>query len=214
MPESLYQHSAKNGGNEREPYGVPIALRLGPIRIGARRVFNRLCKAGLIALPIIVCSAGCSFNVQPAFTGLSLAVTKPIVIPLGRAHAILQGGQLASASNKLEPYCELEVRTVSEGKPQRITTGNFQVSQVTNRLLLDPTTRIPAIFLATSCSDPLFQEGVWWLKSAEPSDVMFLRCIAPYYNCAFGPPLPPEQVQQQVGHYLTIQVADSAARPP
>ena len=184
------------------------------IRIGARRAFNRLRKAGLLTLPIIVGPAGCSFNVQPAFTGLLLAVTKPIVIPVGRAHAILQGGRLASASNKLEPYCELEVRTVSEGKPQRITTGNFQVSRVSNRLLLDPTTRIPAIFRTTSCSDPLFQEGVWWLESAEPSDVMFLRCIAPYYNCAFGPPLPPKQVQQQVGPYLTIRVADSATRLP
>jgi hypothetical protein len=182
------------------------------IPTGVRRVFKRLCKAVLLTLPIIVGPVGCSFNVQPAFTGLSLTVKKPIVIPPGRAHAILQGGRLASASNKLAPYCELEVRTVSGAEPQRITTGSFHVSRVTNRLLLDPTTRIPAIFVATSCSDPLFQEGVWWLGSAEPSDVMFLRCIAPYYNCAFGPPLWPEQVQQQVGRYLAIAVADPSAR--
>jgi hypothetical protein len=79
------------------------------------------------------------------------------------------------------------------------------VSRITSRLLLDPTTRIPVLFAGTSCMDPLFQEGVWWLISAEPSDVMYLRCIAPYYNCAFGPPLGPVQVQQQVGRFLTVR---------
>jgi hypothetical protein len=71
-------------------------------------------------------------------------------------------------------------------------------------LLLDQTTRIPVVFVATSCADPLFQEGVWWLSSSAPSDVMYLRCIAPYDNCALGPPLPPDQVQRQVGRYLAV----------
>jgi len=86
------------------------------------------------------------------------------------------------------------------------------VARITRRLLLDPTTRIPAVFVASSCSEPLFQESVWWLASPEPSDVLFLRCIAPYYNCAFGPPLSPDQVQQQVGRYLAIQRSDAPAQ--
>ena len=162
---------------------------------------------------ILVVAGGCAWEeARPALTGLSLTVTRPIVVPPGRAHAILQGGRLTQASNKFEPYCELEVRTVSGATPQRLTTGEFQVSRTTQRLLLDPTTRIPAILVASSCSDPLFQESVWWLVSAEPSDVVFLRCIAPYYNCAFGPPLSPDQVQQQVGRYLAVRVADPLAR--
>ncbi|MEA3277277.1 MAG: hypothetical protein U9Q81_18750 [Pseudomonadota bacterium] len=181
-------------------------------RPGGRWVFRPLCNAVLLTLALAAGPTGCALDAQPAFTGLSLTVTAPIVIPGGRAHAILQGGRLAGASSKLEPYCELEVQTVSGAEPQRITTGDFQVSRITSRLLLDPTTRIPAIFVVSSCSEPLFQELVWWLTSTEPSDVMFLRCIAPYYNCAVGPPLSPDQVQQQVGRYLAVRVADPAAR--
>ncbi|WP_295429321.1 hypothetical protein [uncultured Thiodictyon sp.] len=134
-----------------------------------------------------------------------MTLTAPIAIPAQQAHAVLQDGRLANASNRLNPWCELEVRTVSGAEPRMITRGYFHVSRVSSRLLLDPTTRIPVIVGATSCSDPLFQEGVWWLSSTEPSDVMYLRCIAPYYHCAFGPPLSPAQVQQQVGPYLTIR---------
>jgi len=178
-------------------------------RLGGRPIVN---AARLVLALVVVSASGCAWNAQPVFTGLSLAVTRPIVIPPGRAHAILQGGRLTHTSNKFEPYCELEVRTVSGATPQRLTTGEFQVSRTTQRLLLDPTTRIPAVVVASSCSDPLFQESVWWLASTEPSDVLFLRCIAPYYNCAFGPPLSPDQVQQQVGRYLAIRVADPLAR--
>jgi hypothetical protein len=166
----------------------------------------------VLALVVVISASGCAWKPQPVFTGLSLTVTRPIVIPPGRAHAILQGGRLTHASNKFEPYCELEVRTVSGATPQRLTSGEFQVSRTTQRLLLDPTTRIPAVFVASSCAEPLFQESVWWLASTEPSGVLFLRCIAPYYNCAFGPPLSPDQVQQQVGGYLAVRVADPLAR--
>jgi len=100
------------------------------IQTGARRIFKRFCKAVLLTLVLVDGPAGCAFNAQPAFTGLSLTVTKSVVIPPGRAHAVLQGGRLARASNKFEPYCELEVRNVSGAEPQRIKTGNFQVSSI------------------------------------------------------------------------------------
>jgi len=167
---------------------------------------SRRLMSGLLAA--LVCGAGgCVFSGLPQDTGLSLTVTSPIRIPAGRAHAILQQGRLASASNKLEAYCELEVRTVAPAGGSRVETGDFTVSRISRRLLLDPTTRIPAVTVVTSCSDPLFQESIWWLTSTAPSDVMYLRCIAPYYNCAFGPALSPDQVQQQVGRYLAVKVA-------
>ncbi len=159
-------------------------------------------------LAVLVCGiGGCAFTAATEDTGLSLTVTKPIRIPAGRAHAILQQGRLRSASNKLDAYCELEVRTLAPEGGSRISAGDFSVRRISRRLLLDPTTRIPAISVATSCSDPLFQESIWWLASTAPSDVMYLRCIAPYYNCAFGPPLSPDQVQQQVGGYFAVRVA-------
>ena len=113
-------------------------------------------------------------------TGLALGITAPIAIPPGQAHTVFQDGRLANASNRLDPWCELEVRTLAGAEPTIIRTGDFKVSRIESRLLLDPTTRIPALFAGTSCMDPLFQEGVWWLSSAEPSDVMYLRCIAPF----------------------------------
>ncbi|WP_200381185.1 hypothetical protein [Thiococcus pfennigii] len=160
----------------------------------------------LAALP-----AGCAFDGPPAATGLSLTVTAPITIPPGSAHVVLQDGRLASAGNRLEPYCELEVRTVSGDQPQRITSGEFRVSRASHRPLRDPTTRIPALLGLRSCAEPIFQEFTWWLASTAPSDVMYLRCLAPYYNCDFGPPLSPAQVQAQVGRYLTI---GSSPTPP
>lgn len=147
-------------------------------------------------------------------TGLRLNVSAPIRIPAGRAHAIFQHGRLVSASNKQAPYCELEVRTVSPAGGNRVESGSFQVSRIGSRVLIDPTTRIPALTLVSSCSDPLFQESIWWLKSSRPSVVMYLRCIAPYYNCAFGPPLSPQQVQQQVGRYLEVFWAGEQMNSP
>lgn len=163
------------------------------------------CGPALLALALAGGTAGCALDTRSPLIGLSVTVTATIAIPPEQAHAVLQDGRLANASNRLNSWCELEVRTLSGAELRTITRGRFHVSRVSNRLLLDPTTRIPVIVGATSCSDPLFQEEVWWLSSTEPSDVMYLRCIAPYYNCAFGPPLSPVQVQQQVGSYLTIR---------
>ena len=170
--------------------------------------------AAWLAVALAGVAAGCSLDTRSPPIGVSVTLTAPIAIPPEQAHAVLQDGRLANASNRLNSWCELEVRTLSGAEPRMITRGHFRVSRVSSRLLLDPTTRIPVIFGATSCSDPLFQEEVWWLSSTEPSDVMYLRCIAPYYNCAFGPPLSPVQVQQQVGPYLTIRPDDPPPTVP
>jgi hypothetical protein len=162
------------------------------------------------ALALVAGPIGCALDTRPHPTGLSLTVTAPIPIPPGRAHATFQDGQVVSASNKLEPYCELEVRNVSGTEPQWITAGELAVTGISHRVLLDPTTQVPALSILSSCSEPLFQELIWQLRSAEASDVLFLRCIAPYYNCAFGPPLPPNQVQRQVGRYLAVRTAGPA----
>ncbi|MBK5970571.1 hypothetical protein CCR91_17865 [Thiorhodovibrio winogradskyi] len=168
--------------------------------------------AGALLMAVLLLGAGgCAPTIPSGDTGLRVSVTAPIRIPAGRAHATFQRGRLASASSKLNPYCELEVRTVAPAEGTRIASGDFVVSRINSRILVDPTTRISAVMMMSSCSDPLFQESVWWLKSSAPSDVpsdvMYLRCIAPYYNCAFGPPLLPAQVQQQVGRYLEVKWA-------
>jgi hypothetical protein len=136
-------------------------------------------------------------------TGLRVEIAAPIPIPAGSAHASLQRGRIVRGTSKLDSYCELETRTVA-GSAYRVGLGSFRVARISYRLLKDPTTRIPALLTGLSCSDPLFQESVWWLAAEQPSDVMFLRCIAPYYHCHLGPPLSPDQIQQVVGRYLTV----------
>lgn len=158
---------------------------------------------GLIALA----ASGCAFQPSGPPTALSLMVTAPIPIPPGQAHAVLQNGRLVGAANRLAPYCEVEVRQVSGAAAQQITQGDFQVSRIRDRLLLDPTTRLPAFAFGAGCADPLYQESIWTLRSEAPTEVLFLRCVAPYFNRALGPPLAPEQVQQQVGRYLQVHVA-------
>ena len=182
-----------------------MAMPAHPFAICPPHANRRRNRALMLPLALAVGLVGCAIDGQPPATATSVTVTAPITIPPGTAHVALQGGRLANAGNDLSPYCELEVRTVSGDEPQRITTGEFRVTRVSQRLLRDPMTRVPAILAPSSCSDPLFQELVWWLSSTEPSDLMYLRCIAPYYNCAFGPPLSPPQIQEQVGRYLTIR---------
>ncbi|WP_143741905.1 hypothetical protein [Thiorhodovibrio frisius] len=178
------------------------------VRLAAWLAARADCLAGGVWVAVLLLGAGgCAVTIPSGDTGLRVSVTAPIRIPAGRAHAIFQRGRLASASSKLNPYCELEVRTVSPAEGARIDSGEFVVSRINSRILVDPTTRISAVMMMSSCSDPLFQESIWWLRSTAPSDVIYLRCIAPYYNCAFGPPLQPPQVQQQVGRYLAVRLA-------
>ncbi|WP_295442698.1 hypothetical protein [uncultured Thiodictyon sp.] len=192
-------------GDELAMMSRASATGRAPGFAGLRRGLPSRCGPALLALALAGGTAGCALGARSPLIGLAVSVTAPIAIPPQQAHAVLQDGRLANASNRLNSWCELEVRTLSGAEPQSIARGHFHVSRVSSRLLLDPTTRIPVSYGASSCSDPLFQEEVWWLSATEPSDVMYLRCIAPYYNCAFGLPLSPVQVQQQVGPYLTIR---------
>ena len=110
--------------------------------------------AAWLAVALAGVAAGCSLDTRSPPIGVSVTLTAPIAIPPEQAHAVLQDGRLANASNRLNSWCELEVRTLSGAEPRMITRGHFRVSRVSSRLLLDPTTRIPVIFPATSCSDP------------------------------------------------------------
>ncbi|EGV31735.1 hypothetical protein ThidrDRAFT_1936 [Thiorhodococcus drewsii AZ1] len=164
--------------------------------------------AVLIAVLLGMFLGGCAQPFGTTRPPLTLRVTAPIEIPPQRAHAILQGGRLANYGNRTEPYCELEVRQVSGDEPQWVRQGEFQVGRISQQVLIDPTTRIPDFLVTRGCSDPVFQESVWWLESRVPSEVLFLRCIAPYFDCHFGPPLSVDQVQQVVGDYLSVGIGE------
>jgi hypothetical protein len=169
-------------------------------------------RAGVLAVTLgcllTLGAAGCAVAPDPGL-GLSLDLG-PVEIPAGSAHARFQGGRQVGGASNLEPYCELEIATVSE-QPQAVAPTQLQVRRVSQALLKDPITRIPALLAGVSCSDPVFWETYWWLTADRPSPVLWLRCIAPYYNCRIGGPLSPAQIQSVVGP--GIQIRGALAEP-
>lgn len=134
-----------------------------------------------------------------------ILLTEPVSIPAGSAHARFQGGRQVAAASRLDPYCELEVRTVSE-RPQYATAGRHRVRGERFTLLLDPTTRLPALITGFSCSDPLFQESFWRLSSETEGNLHSLRCIRPLYHCAMEPPLTLDEVEAVTGPAISVEL--------
>ncbi len=158
-----------------------------------------------LALPLLLGLAACAIP-TPVEVGLGLTLG-PVEIPAGAAHRVFQGGRPVGGASILDPYCELEIATVSE-QPQQIDGVRAQITRVSQALLKDPITRIPVLLAGWTCSDPVFRETIWRLAPERPSPVLWLRCLAPYFNCRIGAPLTPAQIQTVVGP--TIQIGASA----
>jgi len=159
-----------------------------------------------LAALVLLGLSGCAAPRTPDF-GIELELSA-VEIPAGSAHTVFQGGRQVGGASTLEPYCELEIETVSE-QPQRVSPVRLQVSGVRQALLKDPITRIPALIAGFSCSDPVFRETVWQLAPDRPSPVLWLRCIAPYFDCRIGGPLTPEQIQAVVGPVMRMTLAST-----
>ena len=150
--------------------------------------------------------SGCSGIGRPLPYGLlTVEYDRPITIPAGRAHTKFQFGRQVSGVDRYEPWCELEIRTVSE-EPQRIEPDSLVVAKVNQSFIKDYNTRISAVLGGLSCDDLVFKETTWWMEPETGSPVMYLRCLAPYTNCRFGPPLSVEQIRGVVGPKLDIAV--------
>lgn len=158
--------------------------------------------AGVLSL------GGCA-GVAEAPPPFAVTAPQPILIPAQRAHTAFQGGRQVGGVNRFEPWCELEIRTVSD-QPQRVEAGRFAVRRLTQAFIRDYNTRAPALIGGLSCSDLVFQETTWWLEPQPGSPVTWLRCLAPYTHCRFGPPLSLAQTQAVVGPSLRIEVVDPA----
>ena len=93
-------------------------------------------------------AAGCAGGVglAPAIP-IALEITNPLVIPAARAHTKFQKGRQVYSVNRYDPWCELEIRTVSE-QPQRVEPGRFQVRRVQQAFIKDYNTRISAVLAA------------------------------------------------------------------
>lgn len=141
---------------------------------------------GLLGLVFVL--GGCAFEQSPGTVGALVMIPAAVPVPAGSAHASFQGGRLVSGTNRLDPYCELEIKTVSEAA-QEAQPGRYRVVWERFTLLRDPTTRLPALFTGISCYDPLFQESVWRLAGEGGGNLHSLRCVRPLYHCAFAPAL-------------------------
>jgi hypothetical protein len=140
-------------------------------------------------------------------------IPEPVTIPAGSAQARFQGGRQVAGANRLDPYCELEIKTVSD-EPQQARSGRYQVLWERFTLLRDPTTRIPALIGGLSCSDPLFQESLWRLSTGSGGNLYSLRCIRPFYHCAFVPPLGLDEVGAVTGRALGIEDSGGSGTLP
>jgi hypothetical protein len=169
-----------------------------------RRPGRRLC-GGLAALTL--CLGGCAMAPgYPLAPGLlEVVIERPLTVPPGRAHIKLQHGRQVRAVNRYEPWCELETSSVSAGA-QRFDPAHLPVARFSHAFIKDYDTRMPALLGGLSCDDLVFQETVWWFDPAAPSPAIYLRCLAPYTHCVFGPPLSPDQAQAVVGNALAIRL--------
>jgi hypothetical protein len=160
--------------------------------------------AGSLAL----CAAlgGCAVPTTDVATGLRVSAERAVPFPAGSAHATFQHGRVVRQASLFEPYCQLEVDTVVPRK-RVLAPGRWRVTRIGTRILRDPITRIPLLHPRLDCNDGIYQESIWRLAPDAPGAnpvVRHLRCIAPYSDCRFGPPLAMDQMQQVVGPYLSV----------
>jgi hypothetical protein len=151
---------------------------------------------------------GCAVDDRPSAAGALILIPRPVPIPAGSAHARFQGGRQVAASSRLDPYCELEIRTVSE-QCQEALPGRYRVLGQRFTLLLDPTTRLPALLTGYSCSDPLFQESFWRLGAEPDGNLHSLRCIRPIYHCVMLAPLTLDEVGTVTGPAVQVELPES-----
>lgn len=160
-----------------------------------------------VALALGLLAGGCAVSNGRGTDPRWVELADPVPIPAGSAHASFQGGRQVAGVGRLAPYCELEIKTVSD-RPQWAASGRYPVLGQRHTLLKDPTTRIPALLTELSCSDPLFQESFWRLGTAAGGNLYALRCIRPFYNCTFGPPLGLAEVGTVTGDAIRIKGPD------
>lgn len=158
----------------------------------------------LLGLGIAVGLAGCvGPGRAPLPPALEVVLEAPVTIPAGRAHAKFQDGRQVGGVDRYAPWCELEIQTVAQA-PQPIGPARLPVTGVREAFIRDYNTRAPVLLGGLSCSDQVFQETIWRLEPAPGAPVTWLRCLAPYTQCRFGPPLSPGQIQAVVGPTLRI----------
>jgi hypothetical protein len=184
----MIRRRAENAGARRHPGRLPaIKVLLGGLAV-------------LFAAVVGGCAQGPRAG---GWVGAEIEIPEPVAISAGSARAWFQGGRQVSGVDRFEPYCELEINTVSEVS-QWSSAGVFRVVGERYSLLQDSITRIPALVTGISCSDPLFQESIWRLGGSVGSNLHSLRCVVPYFDCLIGPPLSLSEAPAVIGPRIRV----------
>jgi hypothetical protein len=104
----------------------------------------------------------------------------------------------------------LEIKTVSE-QSQEAQAGRYRITGGRYTLLKDPTTRVPALFAGLSCSDPLYQESLWFLAPGSTGNLHSMRCIRPFFFCRFAPPMMIDEAPSVVGPAISLRPPEGGA---
>jgi hypothetical protein len=189
--------------------------RSGPARLvsGDSPTDRGSALRGLVLVLAAVMVGACTGIQEPSEPVAVLELTRQVTIPAGRARAVFRGGRQVSAANDLEPYCELEINTVSE-QPQRAIPGAYRVKRVRIALLKDPVTRVPALISGWSCADPVFRETVWLLGKVNEGNLHSLRCIRPLYHCQMAPPLTVGDAERLTGGVIRVGAQRTPVHSP
>ncbi len=162
---------------------------------------------------ILMIAGGCAVGDGQSTSGAVISIDRPVRIPPNSAHASFQGGRQVAGTSKLDPYCEMEIKTVST-EPQRVQPGRYRVSGERYTLLNDPTTRLPALIFGFSCSDAVYQESLWLLHG-QSGNLHSLRCIRPLFHCIMAPPLTLGEAEGVTGSAFALRPpeAEGSAQP-
>lgn len=193
------------GQGQRAQAAAPVAM---PRQDGVRAQVTTA-----LLLGVLLTLGGCAIGERQGTEGPSIVIDRPVQIPPNSAHANFQNGRQVSGTGKLQPYCELEIKTVSS-EPQEAQPGRYRVVRERSTLLRDPTTRIPALVTGFSCSDAIFQESMWLLRGESGGNLHSLRCIRPLFHCQMAPALTLAEAEQLTGSAFRILSPEAQQRSP
>ena len=170
----------------------PSSSGQGGLMAGVREMSRRFEKLtaiiGLVPALLVVsaCGTWTGSGYVPDRIG-RVEIVQPVTIPANRARATFQGGRQVSGGYPYNPYCELEISTVSE-QPQRVETDVFVVTRSGSALISDADARLPIAgpFVNVTCGDLIFYEVEHWLASDRQPGVRKIRCLQGFNACWGG----------------------------
>lgn len=150
----------------------------------------------LVLVFLLIGCAGMTRIYIPA--GTKFVQNKPVTIPTGDAHVMLQFGKITAASklNRYEPFCRFEVNNLSSTPAQVIEPGTYSVSGVETNMILVMSRNIYNFRTRMHLHDP-----------SDPN-IREMAC-GNWADFSIGDYLSIPQMQQALGSYFKIVTPSS-----